>query len=154
MRGPVGQTHLAPWLFISLLIGILVFVMWRGGRDERIVAAVCLIGYVMTQVVIAPINERFQNVELGVLAVDLMVLGGFLAVALRSYRFWPLWVTGLQLTTILGHILKGLDTALIPQAYGAALTFWSYPILAILLIGTWRSHQRSRRDHRDSACSS
>jgi len=145
---------MAPWLFRTLLIGIVLFALWRGGRDERIVAAVCLIGSIISQLVAAPISERFQNVELGVLVVDLMVLGGFLAVALRSYRFWPLWVAGLQLTTILGHILKGLDTALIPQAYGAALTFWGYPILAVLLIGTWRSHQRSRRDHRDSACPS
>ena len=145
---------MAPWLFRTLLIGIVLFALWRGGRDERIVAAVCLIGSIISQLVAAPISERFQNVELGVLVVDLMVLGGFLAVALRSYRFWPLWVAGLQLTTILGHILKGLDTALIPQAYGAALTFWGYPILAVLLIGTWRSQQRSRRDHRDSACSS
>ena len=145
---------MAPWLFLSLLIGILIFVMWRGGRDERIVAAVCSIGYVMTLIVIAPVNERFQNVEIGLLAVDLMVLGGFLAVALRSCRFWPLWVTGLQVTTILGHILKGMDTALIPQAYGAALTFWGYPILAILLFGTWRSYRRQLREQDQQACPS
>ena len=145
---------MVPWLFRFLLIGVVIFALWRGGRDERIVAAVCLIGSITSQLVAAPISERFENVEVGVLAVDLVVLGCFLAVALRSYRFWPLWVAGLQLTTILGHILKGMDTALIPQAYGAALTFWGYPILAVLLIGTWRSHQHSRRDHRDSACSS
>ena len=31
--------------------------------------------------------------------VDLAVLAGFVTVALRSKRFWPLWVAGLQLTT-------------------------------------------------------
>ena len=142
---------MAPWLFRILLIGIVLFALWRGGRDERIVAAVCLIGSITSQLVAAPISERFENVEAGVLAVDLVVLGSFLVVALRSSRFWPLWVAGLQLTTILGHILKGLDTALIPQAYGAALTFWGYPILIVLLIGTWRSHQRGRAEMTDAA---
>ena len=127
---------MAPWLFRLLLIGIVIFALWRGGRDERLIATFCIIGTIMTQLVLGPIPERFQNVELGLLAVDVAVLVGFLAVALRSYRFWPLWVAGLQLTTILGHIFKGVETALIPQAYGAALTFWGYPILAVLLIGT------------------
>jgi len=77
--------------------------------------------------------------------VDLGVLAAFVAVALRSKRFWPLWVAGLQLTTSIGHLLKGIDQDLLPRAYGAALQFWSYPILLILAVGTYRSHQRVRR---------
>ncbi len=77
--------------------------------------------------------------------VDLGVLAGFIAVALRSERFWPLWIAGLQLTTSIGHMLKGVDQDLLPRAYGAALQFWSYPILLILAVGTYRSHQRMRR---------
>ena len=76
--------------------------------------------------------------------VDLAVLGGFVMVALRSKRFWPLWVAGLQLTTSVGHLLKGIDQELLPRAYGAALQFWSYPILVILAAGTYRRHQRLR----------
>ena len=54
-------------------------------------------------------------------------------------------VAGLQLTTSIGHLLKGIDQDLLPRAYGAALQFWSYPILLILAVGTYRSHQRVRR---------
>ena len=77
--------------------------------------------------------------------VDLAVLTGFVVVALRSKRFWPLWVAGLQLTTSIGHLLKGVDQELLPRAYGAALQFWSYPILLILAVGTYRRHQRIRQ---------
>jgi len=77
--------------------------------------------------------------------VDLGVLAGFVTVALRSKRFWPLWVAGLQLTTSLGHILKGIDPDLLPRAYGAALQFWSYPILLILAVGTFRTQRRLGR---------
>ena len=72
------------------------------------------------------------------------MLAGFVAVALRSNRFWPLWVAGLQLTTALGHVLKAIDHDLVPRAYGAALQFWSYPILLILAVGTWRAIAASR----------
>ena len=50
---------------------------------------------------------------------------------------------GLQLTTSLGHLAKAFQSDLLPMAYAAALRFWSYPILIILLFGTWREHRRS-----------
>ena len=115
----------------------------KGGSDERAVAATCLAGTLATVLVISPLRQRYAGVEEGLLLVDLGVLAGFITVALRSRRFWPLWVAGLQLTTSLGHVLKGVDQDLLPKAYGAALQFWSYPILIILAIGTYRSHKRA-----------
>jgi hypothetical protein len=32
------------------------------------------------------------------------------------------------------------------MAYGAAIALWSYPILIILAIGTWRGHRRLRTE--------
>ena len=93
---------------------------------------------------ISPLKYRYAGVEEGLLFVDLAVLVGFVMVALRSKRFWPLWVAGLQLTTSVGHLLKGIDQELLPRAYGAALQFWSYPILVILAAGTYRRNQRIR----------
>lgn len=131
-----------PFVFIPLLLAVCVYAWWRGGSDERMVAAACLSGTVATLLVVSPLRERYSGVEEGLLLVDLAVLAGFVTVALRSNRFWPLWVAGLQLTTSLGHILKGIDQDLLPQAYGAALQFWSYPILLILAVGTFRNHRR------------
>src|SRR5262249_6597211 len=95
-------------------------------------------GALATHLLISPLAQRFAGVETPVMLVDFAVFGGFLGVALRSERFWPLWVAGLQLTTMMGHILKAIDLDLLPRAYGAAMTFWAYPILLILAIGTWR----------------
>jgi hypothetical protein len=94
---------------------------------------------------VSPLSVRYQGVERGLALVDLGVLAGFVTVALTSQRFWPLWVAGFQLTTAFGHGLKAIDANLLPQAYGAALQFWAYPILIILAVGTWR---RQRRLHR------
>ena len=137
---------MAPMLFRLLLVAVILFALLRGGRDERIVALLCLAGVIGTELLLPPPDQRFAGMELGVMAVDLVLLAGFIAVALRSARFWPLWVAGLQLTAAMGHLLKGIDTDLLPHAYGAALTFWSYPILLILAVGTWRHYRRRRAD--------
>ena len=38
-----------------------------------------------------------------------------------------------------------------PLAYGAAIALWSYPILIILAIGTWRQHRRDVQASRGTA---
>jgi len=133
-----------PFIFAPLLLAVCLYAWLRGSIDERVVAAICLAGTAATMLVISPLRHRYSGVEEGLLLVDLAVLAGFVTVALRSKRFWPLWAAGLQLTTSLGHILKGVDQDLVPQAYGAALQFWSYPILIVLAVGTFRAHRRLR----------
>jgi len=59
-----------------------------------------------------------------------------------SSRFWPLWAAGLQLTVSMSHMMKGIDLALMPKAYAAAAVFWSYPILLIIVVGTWRTRRK------------
>jgi hypothetical protein len=138
---------MAPTFFRILLAFVAVYVLLRGRRDERDVGIVLVLGVIATHLVISPLKSRFASVETHVFAVDVIVFFGFLWVALRSERFWPLWIAGLQLTTILGHILKAIDVHLFSRAYGAALVFWSYPIVLILAIGTWRSHRRYLREN-------
>ena len=133
---------LGPLLFLSMLFSICLYALWRGGRDERMVAILCLIGTAATLLAISPVATRYQGVEHGLALVDLGVLAGFVTVALTSKRFWPLWVAGFQLTTAFGHGLKAIDSDLVPHAYGAALQFWAYPILIVLAVGTWRRHRR------------
>jgi hypothetical protein len=42
----------------------------------------------------------------------------------------------------MAHLMKAIELDLMPVAYRAAAIFWSYPILMILAIGTWRGHRR------------
>ena len=131
-----------PQIFYILLFSICAYAFWFGGRDERLVAGMCIVGTFATVALVSPLEHRYAGIEVGVLAVDFAMFLGFVAVAMKTRRFWPLWIAGLQLTTTFGHLLKGINFDLLPQAYGAALIFWSYPILIILAIGTWRSRRR------------
>jgi len=134
--------HSVYWAVLLLICG---YAFWRGRSDERVAAATCLLATLIQLLVVSPTVRRYSGVETGVLLVDLAVLAVFVGIALQSKRFWPLWIAGLQLTTVFGHVLKAVQLSLLPFAYAAALRFWSYPILLIVAIGTWRTHQRQMR---------
>lgn len=129
-------------IFWAILVFTFAYALWRGRSDERLVAAVCLLATLVTQLVIPPPGVRYTDVDIELVAIDIAVLVAFGAVALRSERFWPLWIAGLQLTISISHLLKTIDADLVPRAYAAAAVLWSYPILLIILIGTWRGHRR------------
>ena len=137
---------MAPNLCRVLLVLVALYALLRGKRDERQVGLIFVIGVIATELVLPPARERFASVETRLMVVDLAVFAGFLWVALRSEHFWPLWMAGLQLTAILGHVLKAIDVELFARAYAAALVFWAYPMLLILAVGTWRNERRTRRE--------
>ena len=139
-----GQPAMFPkpffWTLLLLTCG---YAILRGGREERTAALACLAASIATQFVVAPLQLRYSQVEYGALGIDLAMLGLFTALALRSGRFWPLWVAGLQLTASMAHLLKAVQLDLLPHAYAAAIRFWAYPILLILVAATWRGNRRA-----------
>jgi hypothetical protein len=139
------------FIYHLLLLAACGYALARGRTDARIVAAVFLVGDIATYALRSQVAGGYSTVESGVFAVDVLAFLGFTYAALISDRFWPLWVSGLQLTTSLGHVFKAIDTHLLPLAYAAALRFWAYPILIILLIGTWRSGRRVLDDRNTPA---
>jgi hypothetical protein len=130
-------------VYWTLLIGTCLYALWRGQREERLASLICLVATVATIGFARPHATRYFQVERSDLLVDLAVLLLFVAIALRSPRFWPLWIAGLQLTTTGAHLAKEASTGLLPPVYAAAERIWSYPILIILLVAVWRGHRRA-----------
>jgi hypothetical protein len=135
--------------FLLLLCAVCLLCLLRGRADERAAAATCVAGSLLTALAnhFFPPFQRFDPVPF---LVDVAVLLAFLVIALRSTRFWPMWVAGLQLTATSVHLLKLLDPDLMSFVVGAALAFWSYPILVLIGIGAWRTSlvERWRAQHR------
>lgn len=144
---------LSPLAYYAVLFAVCAYAFLRGRTDERLAATTCIVATFATNVVYSPVGS-YAGVETGVLIVDCLALLGFTFIALRTDRFWPLWVAGLQLTTLVGHALKAIDPMLIPQVYAAAARFWVYPIFLIIVFGTWRSHQRHSQESTDNRCPS
>ena len=131
-------------IYWAILLLICAYAFWRGQQEERVAAAACLVATVVTVWVIPPVALRYRALDPGQLTIDAAMLVTFVAIALRSKRFWPLWVAGLQLTMSTSHLMKAIDANLLPQAYAAAAVIWSYPILLIIFVATWRADRLHR----------
>jgi len=135
-------------IFYLLLLLASGYAMWRGGGPERIVGAAMLIAGVLTRASYLahylPNADYFEVVHWGVLAIDLVLLGVLLAVALTADRFWTLWLVAFHALGTGGHLVRGLDHGIEPIAYAILLASWSYPMVLLLVIGTAR-HARRRK---------
>jgi hypothetical protein len=123
--------------YYLLVLVVIVAAYQRGDRETRMAATVCLVASLLS----TALMTFHQGVAVGVAMIDITVLGLFVALALRTQRFWPLWVAGLQLTTVMGHGLRLLQPAMVDIAYAAAMRFWAYPILIILMVAALRSQR-------------
>lgn len=130
------------YIFWALLLFTCGYALWRGRKYEQLSALICIVATVVS--VLSHSIERggYRALEGSDLVIDTLVLLAFVAIALRSDRFWPLWVAGLQLTISMSHLFKAIQPGLLPMAYAAAERFWSYPTLVIIFIGAWRQHRR------------
>jgi hypothetical protein len=135
-------------LYFLLLGGVAAYALARGRREERIAALTCVVASVASLALLVSRPAYYSSFELGVALIDLATLATFGWLALRSNRFWPLWLAGLQLTSSLGHVLKAVQPDLLPMVYAASLASWSYVILLIIAVGTWRGRRR-RLQHSD-----
>ena len=131
------------YLFSTLLAFTLAYSLWKGDRDARIAAVICVAATVLTHLLMSPLSVRYQDVQVSSMIIDLALLAAFVTLALFSSSFWPLWIAGLQLTASTAHFLKYLDSNLLPLAYAVAERFWGYPILLIIAIGAFRANRRA-----------
>jgi len=125
-------------IYAALLVGCLIISFWRGGWPERIGSANMAIGSVLTVLVNSPMSTRYASVEIGIFIVDLAVLLVFLALALRTDRFWPLWTTAMQLLVVLAHAARLADPGMLRNGYGVVMAMWSYPQLIVIAAAAWR----------------
>jgi len=129
-------------LFNMMLAISCGYALKLGGPPERIVGGSLLIAALVTALSLSPIASRFLDVETGVLLTDLVLLAILVVVAVRADRGWTLVLAGLQLDTVGAHFVKVINPHMIGVTYALMIAGWSYPMVILLAIGTYRHQQR------------
>src|SRR6185312_824008 len=118
-------------VFDALIILCCSYALLRGGAPERICGCALLIAYGATLASYSALPIRFYRLDVGIFAVDAVLLLVLVAVALFANRFWPLFLAGLQLDTVGAHLFR-FDIHMIRVAYALTLAIWSYPMIVAL----------------------
>ena len=124
-------------LFELFLWNSCLYALIRGGRDERLVTLILAADFTGSPLLVQAGGDHFASLETKVLLLDAVAFVGLLAVALRSKKYWPLWVTAMQGVVILSHLSAIFGDAINAWTYGTAVAFWSYPQLTLLALATW-----------------
>ena len=131
-------------LFLLLLLVVVALCWWRGRSDERWAASACVVATILSWIVVEIGGRSVGQFSQTLFLVDAGVFAVFVAIALRSTRFWPLWVAAFQLIATVVHLLKMLDPQLMGFVFRTAIVFWSYPILLLIGVGAWRTRTIER----------
>ncbi len=142
----MGYTVLRPLLYGILMWAVCLYAFRKGGWAERLTAIGILLNSYITPFVLSPFEGRYRQVEMPVVIVDVALLVLLLFIALRSNKFWPLWLTAMQALTIFAHFAP-MVPHVIPWAYYNAAVIWMYPMLIVLGFGV-RQHHRSQSPQR------
>jgi hypothetical protein len=128
-------------VFFSLLLVACLTAWLQGGRPERIAAVLLATAAIMSTLVAGRGSSIFSQPEWGLFGIDSVLAVLLTGLALSVDRYWPMWLSALQIVSALMHPAFGFSQTKLAFAYAVASIIWSYPMLMILIFGALR-HQR------------
>ena len=133
-----------PALFLTLLLGSCLYAAIRGGAPERIGAAILIAATLASAATLEASRHRYFATEIPTMWVDIAMGLAFVALALRAQRYWPMWVSMVQLVIVATHLVMfAPETG--SWAYWAVQAVGSYPAPVLLALGTLRHRERIKR---------
>lgn len=142
------------YYFVGLLIMCTIYGLVAGGAPERIAVVIYAVASHATYLVLESHSGPWRSLEVGVLIIDVATFVAFTLLAMRADRFWLIWVSALLGLGVLGHLGRWVALDMIPWAYAVVLAIWSYPILAIIAVGTFYHRRRLAKYGTDKSWSS
>lgn len=135
--------HITVFNFLQILAS--TYALARGGAPERLAGLLLLVAAITTRAFFLASVEPYVTVELGILAVDLVLLVALVTLALFADRFWPIWLAALQALGAGAHLVKAIEPGVVSMAYAILVAVWSYPMILILTAATLRHRRRSHQ---------
>lgn len=133
--------------FVFALLLCVVYASLVGGRTGRAGSMIFIAAALFTALA-TTVDPSWASTSYAVFAVDGGCLLALAALAVNSNRFWPIWAVGFQTVAVATHLATIWMPDLVPKAYQALLSFWSIPILWVMVAGTrkdWNYEKANRQ---------
>lgn len=126
--------------FYSALLLCAAYASVNGGRTGKIGSAIFIFATILSAAAVQ-MNPNWAGTSLGLFAVDAGCLLALLILALMSNRFWPIWALGFQIVAVATHLATLSIPDVVPKSFQALLSFWTIPILWVMVAGTHKDLQ-------------
>jgi cytochrome bd-type quinol oxidase subunit 2 len=126
--------------YLTLLVLSGIIVAFHGQKYERYGMLVMIAGSVAS----AKLHREFLDVEINVMLIDGFALILLTLIAIKSDRFWPLWLAGFQSVALLTHAVRLKYPEVLPNAYLLGDSIWATFQLTLLLIVSLRIHTQAK----------
>ncbi len=125
----------------GLTVLVVAFAFLKGDEPERIAGG----AYVLTWFASLLVQgDGTPGTQWGLMGIDVIMLGVYVALAWKSRRSWPVWATALQSLVVMSHILTLVDLRPPASAFVAVVNLASTGILLVIAIGTFWAWQERR----------
>ncbi len=108
-------------LWRVLAVIICTHAAWRGGRDERIGAAVIFVGWALSHLLA---SKTGYAPSAGIITVDVTVMFGLIGFSLWTRKIWTAFMAAYMVNTVLCHIAGSFSPNVNLVAYITGTTFW------------------------------
>ena len=130
------------YAFLALWIATCGYAAIWGGLPERMTAATFVAAAILSRLLEGERAHVYSRFSIGIFLVDTAVFAFILFLAMRSSRFWPMAMASLQAAELLAHLARFIGSGSLPIGYAATVVLWSFPMLALLGLATWRHRRR------------
>lgn len=137
---------LIAWIFYLLLLaGGLAVALLIGGREEKIGAVILTLGSLFTPIAENSWQKLWSYPQIGIFVVDVLTMLGFVALALWSRRYWPLWAGAMMIVDVMVHGARMAQAGAVPvMIYAALAQVWGYLIWFVIIAASIMHHRRGR----------
>lgn len=125
---------IVPLLFWTLTLIGCGYAVAVGGKDG-LWASLSIVSASILTIPAERLGSLWASTELAVMIVDAGLFLSLYALALRSDRFFPIWIAGFQLIAVASHIGTMIAPAFAPKIYKALESVWAIPITLSMVIG-------------------
>jgi hypothetical protein len=135
------------WFIFNFGITFLVtgFAMWKGGRTEQLAGLFILVATILT--FLLP-DRRWNDVQFGMMWMDIISFVILIGFALFADRWWTLFAAAVQGLSVLLHLAFWAQMKITSYVYMTGVNIVGHMLLLTLLCGTISYVLRKRRHSR------
>ena len=129
---------------LALILSAITLAMWLGDWPEKAGALIISAQVIANVIGFQIVAFHYVKIDpIGAIA-DTAGFLSFCAIALHARRIWPLWVSSLQLITVMAHVVRALAINIHPVAY-AMMSWAPSDLIPLTLIWGTANHWRRKR---------